>query len=519
MHAANRVAFNTGILYIRMAVTVFISLYATRLVLNALGVQDFGLFNLVGGLIAMLGFLNGSMAAATQRFISFAQGANDLENIKRIFNVSIILHILIAIMVVVVFEIAGYFFFNGILNIAPERLHIAKIIYQFMVVSTLFTIISVPYEAVITSHENMTFYAILGIIEAILKLAVAFYISYSTYDHLMTYGFLLATISILLLIVRRVYCHRNYPECEINFRRYYDKPMFKNITSFAGWSLLGTAGSMIANYGQGIVINLFFGTIVNAAQGIANQISGQLGVFSTTLIKALNPIIAKSEGAGNRELMIKATIMGSKVSFFLMMVLHIPFLIEMPYILALWLKNVPAYAVIFCRLLLIRNLIEQLFIPLVSSLSAQGNIKGFQIASFVLLLFPLTLSYILFSFNYPPYSLYIIFIIYSIMASCIILYYTNKNFQLSIRDFLINVLLRCLLSFVIVFSVSLVPFFLIGNSLLSLITVACVSTILFIFTIYFIGFTMEEREKVRQVFIVLVNKIGIKIFNNTIKPI
>ena len=180
MHAANRVAFNTGVLYIRMAVTVFVSLYATRLVLNALGVQDFGLFNLVGGLIAMLGFLNGSMAAATQRFISFAQGANDLENIKRIFNVSIILHILIAIMVVVVFEIAGYFFFNGILNIAPERLHIAKIIYQFMVVSTLFTIISVPYEAVITSHENMTFYAILGIIEAILKLAVAFYISYKS---------------------------------------------------------------------------------------------------------------------------------------------------------------------------------------------------------------------------------------------------------------------------------------------------------------------------------------------------
>jgi O-antigen/teichoic acid export membrane protein len=274
----------------------------------------------------------------------------------------------------------------------------------------------------------------------------------------------------------------------------------------------------VTNYGQGIVINLFFGTIVNAAQGIASQVSGQLGVFSTTLIKALNPIIAKSEGAGNRDLMIKATIMGSKVSFFLMMILHIPFLIEMPYILKLWLKNVPEYAVIFCRLLLIRNLIEQLFIPLVSSLSAQGNIKAFQIASSILLLFPLTLSYVLFSFNYPPYSLYIIFIIYSIMASCIILYYTNKNFQLSIRDFIMNVLLRCVISFLIVFSISLIPVFLIGNSLRSLVTVVFLSSTLFIFTVYFIGFTLEEREKIKQVFVVLTNKVGIKMFSNKIKP-
>lgn len=514
MQVANRVAFNTGILYVRMAITVFISLYATRLVLSALGVLDFGLFNLVGGVIAMLGFLNGSMAAATQRFISFAQGANDIENIKRIFNVSMILHIIIAVIVVVLFEIAGYFFLNGVLIIEPSRLHIAKVIYQFMVVSTLFTIISVPYEAVITSHENMTFYAILGIIEAILKLGIAVYITYSTYDHLMVYGLLLALISIFLLILRRVYCHFNYLECEINFKKYFDKPLFKSITSFAGWSLLGSAGSMLANYGQGIVINLFFGTIVNAAQGIANQVSGQLGVFSTTLIKALNPIIAKSEGAGNRELMIKATLMGSKVSFFLMMALHIPFLIEMPYILNLWLKNVPEYAVVFCRLLLIRNLIEQLFIPLVSSLSAQGNIKGFQIASSVLLLFPLTVSFILFRCGFPPYSLYVIFIIYSILASSIILYYTNRNFQLSIKDFLTNVLLRCLISFLIVFAIALIPVFLISNNFNSLITVICLSTSLFIFTVYYVGFTLEEREKIKQVLVVITNKVGIKKFKN-----
>jgi O-antigen/teichoic acid export membrane protein len=301
MQAAHLVAKNTGILYARMAITVFISLYSTRLILAALGVSDFGLFNVVGGAIAMLGFLNSSMAGATQRFMSFAQGAGDLEKVKRIFSMSTLLHAGIAVLMILVLEIAGYFFFNGVLNIAPDRLGVAKNIYQFMVVSTFFTVLSVPYEAVITSHENMLVYAILGIIEAILKLGIALYITYSTYDHLTSYGFLMAALSIFLLILRRIYCHHNYAECVFQFHRYYDKSLLKEISSFAGWSLLGASSSMIAGYGQAIVLNIFFGTRINAAQGIAGQISGQLGVFALTLSKALNPLIDKSEGSGDRK--------------------------------------------------------------------------------------------------------------------------------------------------------------------------------------------------------------------------
>ena len=371
MTAVHRVAKNTGILYIRMAITVFISLYSTRLILTALGVEDFGLYALVGGLIAMLGFLNSSMAAATQRFMSFAQGAGEINKVKSIFNMSTLLHVVIAIAVALVLEVAGYFFFNGLLNIAADRLAVANWVYQFMVVSTLFTIISVPYEAVITSHENMLFYAVIGVVESILKLAIALYITYgtmhlpvglsisteqvgitySTFDNLIIYGFLMAVLSILMLIVRRVYCHRKYAECEFNFKKYYDKDLFKQISHFAGWSFLGSASSMIANYGQGIVLNVFFGTAVNAAQGVAAQLSGQLGAVSNTLIKALNPMIAKSEGAGDRALMLKATMMGSKVSFFLVMIFYIPFLIEMPLILKLWLKNIPDFAIMFCQCL------------------------------------------------------------------------------------------------------------------------------------------------------------------------
>jgi len=207
MKAAHRVVKNTGILYAKMAITMFISLYSTLLILSALGVEDFGLFNVVGGVIAMLGFLNASMAVASQRFMSFAQGAGDMEKVKKIFNMSTLMHIGIALLIVLIFEIVGFFLIDGILNINPNRLSVAKLIYQFMVVSTFFTIISVPYEAVITSHENMFFYAIEGIVEALVKLAIAFYITNNSYDHLISYGFLMAGLSIFLLFLRIIYCH------------------------------------------------------------------------------------------------------------------------------------------------------------------------------------------------------------------------------------------------------------------------------------------------------------------------
>lgn len=493
MQAAHRVAKNTGILYARMAITVFISLYATRLVLAALGVADFGLFNVVGGVVAMLGFLNSSMAAATQRFMSYAQGEGDLEKVKRIFNMSTILHAGIAVLMVLILEIAGYFFFNGILNIAPERVEVAKIIYHFMVVSTFFTVLSVPYEAVITSHENMLFYAILGIVEALLKLGIALYLAYSTFDHLVAYGFLMAALSIFLLILRRIYCHRYYSECVLNFRKYYEKSLLKEISSFAGWSLLGSASSMLANYGQIIVINIFFGSIVNAAQGIAIQVSGQLGAFANTMLKALNPIIDKSEGAGNRSLMLKATMSGSKISFFLLIFFYIPVLIEMPYIFKLWLKNVPEYAILFCRLGLIRNLIDQLFVTLTSAIAAVGNIRKYQIYNSILNFFPLLISYILFLCHFPVYYLYIVFIIYSLLGGILVMYFAKSDCELSISIYLKSVVLPCVVSFILILILSLVPFLFELNQSIRLLFVISISSIFFLIAFWFIGFNSEER--------------------------
>ena len=493
MEQAKRVAKNTGFLYARMAITVFVSLYSTRLVLAALGVTDFGIFNVVAGAISMLTFLNAAMTSATQRFMSYAEGKGDFEAQVGIFNVSVLLHWIIGFAVIVVLEIAFLFFFDGILEIPEERIYAAKIIFQCMVASTFFKIISVPYDAVINAHENMFLVAVLGVLEAFLKLAIAVYITYAEFDGLITYGVLMAVMAILLLIIRRVYCHRSYDEVTVNIKKYYKKELFNEMGSFAGWSFLGSSTSIIANYGQGIVLNMFFGPVVNAAQGIANQVSGQLGAFSTTMLSALNPAITKNEGAGNRGSMLKMTAMGSKMSFFLLAFMCVAVIIEMPYVLGVWLKDVPDYAVIFCRLLLIRNLIEQLTIPLTTSIKAVGKIKDFQIASTLLNIVPLFLAFIFFKYGYPPYYMYYIFIGYSIVNGGVIIYYAKKYTGINILDFILNVASRCFFVFILALIISCAPLFFMKYGLFRLLLIGIISVLVITFSIYTIGLKKEER--------------------------
>lgn len=496
MQAAERVVKNTGFLYARMGITVFISLYATRLILNSLGAGDFGIFNVVGGCIAMLTFLNNAMATATQRFMSYAQGEGNADKQRDIFNVSIFLHLIIGFLVILLLEGFGYFLFKGILRIDPERLYATKTIYHFMVVSTFFTIVSVPYDAVINARENMFFVAILGIVESILKLGIAIFVTVILSDKLIWYGLLMAALSVFLLIVHFIYCHNRYEEVEFNIRKYFRKSLFKEMSSFAGWSFMGSSSSMIANYGQGIVINMFFGTVVNAAQGIAGQVSGQLGAFASTMLKALNPLIVKSEGAGDRNLMLKASLAGSKISFFLLMVFYVPVILEMPFIFHLWLKKVPEFTIIFCRLLLIRNLIEQLFLPIASSIGAVGNIKKFQIFNLILNFLPLIFSYVLFSLGYPAYYLYIVFIIYSIFSAGIILSFAKKECGLSISYFFSEILNRCVSSFIVTIILSSVPLFTINEGFTRLILVFSISVIIFFISVWFIGCTRDERSEI-----------------------
>lgn len=494
MSTAHRVIKNTGFLYAKMGITMFISLYVTRLVLNALGASDFGIFNVVGGAIAMLGFLHAAMSSATQRFMSFYEGQGDKEKQKYIFNVSTVLHLGIALLLIVVLLIAGYFFFNGILNIPPDRVFAAKVIYGSLILSTAFTVLSVPYEAVLNAHENMLYYSIVGVVESLLKLVVALVIVYYAGDKLVLYGILMAVIPFISRTIMQVYCHKKYEECVIAPRTYFEKGLMKEMTSFAGWSFLGTTIAMLTNYGQGIVLNMFFGTIVNAAQGIANQVNGQLMVFSNSMLKALNPVIVKREGGGKRKDMMDMAITGSKFSFALLAFFAVPVIIEMPYILNMWLKNVPDYAIIFCRLLLIKTLIEQMVITLSTSIAATGNIKQYQITISLMAIIPLLVTCYFFYIGFEPWILYVVYIAHvSIRSFVVMMYFAHKLCDLQVRHFLVNVVSKEMLILVLA---ALAPVFLTSTmdvGLVRLISIGLLYGLCFIVLFYF--FNLDAREK------------------------
>lgn len=491
---AHRVIKNTGYLYAKMGITMFVSLYTTRLILNGLGAADFGIFNIVGGAIAMLGFLNAAMASATQRFMSYAEGEGNKEKQKYIFNISIVLHAAIAAIVGIALVGAGYFFFNGVLNIPADRIFAAQVVYGSLIISTMFTVMSVPYDAALNAHENMRYYALVGILESFLKLAVAFACVYTASDKLIVYGILMACIPLFTLSIMRVYCHKHYEECTLAPRRYYDKTLMKEMTGFAGWTFTTTATSMATQYGFGIVINHFFGVLLNAAQGIAGQLSGMLMAFSANAQKAFNPILVKSEGGGDRKSLIYGTIVGCKVSFFIFGLFSLPFILMMPEILKIWLANVPEWAVLFCRLQLLRTLLEQITLNLTTALNAEGNIKSYSIVRSVLYILPLILTIICFRCGGQPYWMYILWILFwCILGGICALYYCRKNIGIQFISYGSEVLSPAIAITII----SILPFLVINNLTSSLFVKLLsigLQIVLYITTSYLLLTNKDEKK-------------------------
>lgn len=481
MSTANRVIKNTGFLYAKMGITMFISLYTTRLILNSLGASDFGIFNIVGGAISMLGFLNAAMASATQRFMSYSEGEGNKEKQKAIFNVSFILHLIISIIVGLALFIAGYFFFNGILNIPENRILAAKVVYGSLIVSTIFTVMTVPYDAAMNAHENMKYYAVIGVFEALLKLAVAYACVYTTHDKLIIYGSLMACIPLISLTIMRIYCHKYYSECIIAPRLYWNKGIMKEMTLFASWNFMGAVSGIVSQYGLSIILNHFWGTILNAAQGIANQISGQLMTFSNTMLKALNPVIIKSKGSHNDIMMIKASLLGCKYAYLMLIFFSIPFMLEAHFILKIWLKDISEWAILFCQLQLLRSIIEQLTISIGSILSAQGQIKEISIYKSILGIQPVILTAIFFYFKFPPYTMYIIWILCGgVLGGLISLYYSHQLCGLKYRDYINIVLYPCIIPTIIIVLIGYFPQLIFSQSYLRLCMTIATTSICFI---------------------------------------
>ena len=508
MSTSARILRNTGFLYLKMGITVFISLYTTRLILNSLGAADFGVFGVVGGAITMLGFLNSAMAGTTQRFMNFYQGKGDALLQLKIFNNSIILHWGVAIAVGIILEIAGVFFFQGILNIEANRIDAAKWIYQFAIASTMFTIITVPYDAAINAHEHMGYYAVVGILESILKLVIAFIIVYTSKDKLILYGLLMAVLSILMLIIKRIYCRIRYQECTLSLRKYYDKSTIKELSSFAGWNFVSSAGTLLGNNGSGIVINHFFGTTINAAQNVGAQLRGQMLAFSNNMLKALSPVITKKEGSGNHQDMMKFAMSGSKLSYLMFAFLAIPFLVETPIIMKLWLKNVPDWTICFSRFQMIIALSEQLTITLGTMLAAVNKIKEISIFNSCAYFFPLFIYILMFSLGAEPYWLYVVILInFGLIINIYKVYQCKKYCELDTRYYINTVIVPCILVSVISFSLGYFLHFWLEESVIRLLLSTLITLISYSLLTYYWGFNQEEKHLLKAFIIQLKNRI------------
>lgn len=470
MSTSQRIVKNTIFLYIRMGVSIFINIFTTRILLQALGISDYGLYNVVGGAIAMLGFVSASMSGTTQRFLSYSEGEGNIEKVKQVFINSIWIHRSIACITILLLSFGGIFFFNGILNIPQGRENIAIFVYICLLFSMVYSITISPYDALLNARENMFLYSLLGIADALFKLFIALIILFYDTDRLALYAGLMAFESWLLRFFTKSYCCKHYFECrKIKINKYLDKKTICEMTNFAGWNMVNISAGMLSLFGMNIVINHYFGTNLNASMGIATQLSGVLMGVSMNMIKALTPTLVKREGDRKRDQMLEVTYIGCKFSFLLFSFLCIPILIWMPFILKLWLNSVPEWTELFCRILIIATLVDQLTVFLYQTISAEGNIRTYNISRSLINIMPLIISIVIFSLgNNQPYWILINWMIFkSILGGCINIYYACKNVGMSFLIYTKRVIQPCLLVTISTVIIGLIFFSLLrGNCML-----------------------------------------------------
>lgn len=396
-----RIAKNTLLLYLRMLLTIVVGLYTSRVVLNTLGVSDYGVYNVVGGIVAMLSFLNSALTAASQRFIAFELGREDIGKLKKIFCTSITIHAMLAVIIFVVAETIGLWFVNTNLNIEADRMVAANWVYQCSIFAFMLTVLSVPYNSCIVAHEHMNAFAYISILEITLKLLIVYLLYIINYDKLITYGILVFSVALVVRLTYGIYCKKHFEECTYHF--IFDKNLFKEMFAFAGWSIVGNFGFSFKDQAANVILNLFFGTVVNAARGVALQVNGIIAGFSSNFMMALNPQITKQYASNDIENSMKLVYAGSRYSFFLLAFIAIPVMINLDYLLKLWLGTVPKYTSEFLFLALVVALINSMSQPLVTALQATGKIKIFQISICIIMLCELPLAYIILYFGGKPY--------------------------------------------------------------------------------------------------------------------
>lgn len=502
-----RIAKNTLLLYFRMLITMAVGLYTSRVILQNLGVEDFGIYNVVGGVVAMFSVLSGSLSAAISRFLTFELGKNNPEKLKKVFSSAVTIQIFLAIIVTVLAETIGLWFLNNKMSIPPTRLYAANWVFQMTIVTFGVNLISVPYNAAIIAHERMSAFAYVSIVDALGKLAIAWAIAISYFDRLIFYSILMSCMSLILRLIYGWYCKRNFKECTYHF--IFDKLLLKQMFGFAGWNFIGASSAVLRDHGGSVVLNLFFGPSVNAARGVAVQVQNAVSQFQSNFMTAMNPQITKSYANGNHGYMMSLIFQGARLSFFMLLLLSLPILLNADFILSLWLKVVPEHSVRFVQLILVFVISESISSPLITAMLATGKIRNYQIIVGGLQMMNLPIAYVLLKLGFAPECVFITAIVISQCCLFARLVMLKSMIGLKVRQYLkqvyANVLIVSLLSATV--PVLAKEYLFDGADGVSFILTSLISIISTFAVVWGIGCNSSERLFVKNKVNVLKNRI------------
>lgn len=501
-----RIAKNTLLLYVRMLFMMAVSLYTSRVVLNALGVEDFGIYNVVGGVVSMFSVLSGSLSAAITRFITYELGVGNQGNLKKIFSSAVTIQIGLAILIILLAEAIGIWFLNVKMNIPDARIEAANWVFQFSVLTFAVNLISVPYNASIIAHERMSAFAYISILEAMGKLAIASLIMVSPMDKLVFYAILMCAVALIVRSAYGVYCKRHFEEC--TYRFIFDKDLLKRMFGFAGWNFIGATSAVLRDQGGNVVINLFCGPAVNAARGIAFQVNNAISGFVTNFMTALNPQITKSYAAGDRDYMMTLIFQGARLSFYMLLLLSLPVLVNTHYILGLWLKIIPDHAVLFVQLVLVFAMSESISHPLITAMLATGKIRNYQLVVGGLQMMNLPISYILLRMGMFPEMVIVVAIVISQCCLAARLVMLRSMIGLSVRKYMEKVYINVLVVTVIA---AVIPFLLaikLEESFLYFVLLCLTSFICTGIAIYYVGCNKAEQQFILNKLHIIKNRLN-----------
>lgn len=487
---SKKILYNTLAVYIKIIFNSIITLIATRIVLDCLGANDFGLYNLLAGVILLLSFMNGSLMISTQRYLSVAIGEGKKDKLVSIFNASMTIHLLLALCVLSVLLLMQPILINEILNIPDELKTTAHIVYDIMVVSSAITLLQVPYSAEMNAHQDIYYWAFTEAINCFLRFLSAVALFYIDSNKLEWYSILVLLSLIISALIKLVWCRKKYNETELFLSEMKNKVLIKEMFGFVGWNTLGSSAVLVRNQGVAVILNMFFGTIVNAAYGIANQVNGLVMTLASTITTVFAPSIMQAHGAGDDEKMMKIATMSSKLSFFISSITAIPLIVYMQEILELWLKEIPEYTVEFCTLMIMSFIILQLTAGVNRAIYAVGKIKNYQILITLVMYLIIPVGYLLLKLNFDIMSIFCVILIAQLVILAIEIIYIKVLVPFNISNYVSFIIKSMVLFIIVVVAMEEISVY---SKLLNIFM-----GILYVVAYYYIIFNKEERNIIYQ---------------------